>query len=837
MRISQFVLLSLTIFFSLLAFNLLSAVNSAWNEHRTTVRGSTLANAVAAWVDGQVALSLERSLVQVALANNAEDRPVLIASLQEFRGTVDEKFATAMESAGRLRGDGLSGVASFLEESDALFTELKSLRDEIDAALREAGAHDEAAGALVGRLIDLVDRSFAIRENLSVRSAAGGGYARGLAEIQRLSWETREFVGRVRTFYAVATLTSEPFDSETKVKVAEQLSVAMRAWRALTTVAATVELPEPLAASIASAETVFWRDHFALMARIDQQLFELSAGFPRGGIIDFPTFFGASTQALVSIETISTEASRAIAAHWLTTQRQMTTQFWVAIALAIGALILVAMVVSLLRWQVVKPIAAATDLITRVSSGDLTAAVARRRRELSEIGALHDALERFRLGLQRARQAEMDAKTDALTGLPNRRHLEELLDSKACDLFEVGDCFFFIDLDGFKPINDTFGHHAGDEVLREIGQRLRRISRADQECWRLGGDEFGLILRGKPSEAEARLYADTILEAIGLPIPYDDVALSVRASIGVATYHSTELRSQELLSRADFAMFSAKQNPSKNVEFYREARSTQKFNVRDRREIQNALAAGQFVPLYQPQFDLRSQELTGFEALARWRMPNGSLSAPAQFLDMIEYFEVFGEFDLTIVERVLETMRRLREVSDQSPRFSVNISEQTLASSDAAVQLLALFDRFSREALDLTVEITENALIDRSASAIRQTIEAFSARHVRLSMDDFGTGYGSFRHLQEYKFDEIKIDRSFVAKLGEDHQTSVIIEGFLAIARGLNATVVAEGVETQAQLATLRAMGCEQGQGFLFGRPVEEAALAGLLASSRRRRA
>ncbi|GFE51825.1 hypothetical protein So717_35780 [Roseobacter cerasinus] len=409
--------------------------------------------------------------------------------------------------------------------------------------------------------------------------------------------------------------------------------------------------------------------------------------------------------------------------------------------------------------------------------------------------------------------------------------MEERLSVDTQMPFNDGDAFVYIDLDEFKPINDAFGHGAGDKVLQEVAERLKNFAPDKSELWRLGGDEYGFVVRNAASPEHLSFLADRLQDIVSAPIAFAGKELFVGVSIGVAIHDDAVLHPQDMFARADVAMFTAKNNPHKNFEIYGSSLQTRRYGNEARRDVVTALENGAIFPVFQPQINLNTGEVTGFEALARWRRPNGEVSTPAEFLDVVEYFGSQAELDILIAGRTIQVMRHVHEQGTLKPRFSMNVSESSLASRETRDGYLDLFKNNEDLVSWITVEVTENALLDRSAQAIRSSLQSFSAAGVSLSMDDFGTGYGSFRHLQEYSFDEVKIDKSFVAKLFSDHSSEVIISGFLHVAKGLNASVVAEGVETEEQRHKLAELGCHFGQGYLFAKPICAEDVVGFLES------
>lgn len=838
MRLSQYivgVIAALTFF---VFYHFAGAVQQAWAELSEEKQGSVLAEVTASWIDGQVALSLERSIVQVALAHQPEGRAPFITMIAAQRRAVDDHFNGAL-AARTPNENRKEHFEAFEKEGRAVITEIDRTRRLLDRELQTAPAGDPAGGRLVKNLIRLIDDTAIVREHLDVASHLLSNKSVALKRLQRLAWETREAAGRVRTHYAVATLTMEPIPADTRAYVVEESYVASRAWRAAMAVASTIELPPALTEAIAKAEEVYFTRHAATLASLDAAFAQArGAGQPDTSAtatlpLSFDAFFDESAAALASLQQVATVAGDEVARYWEGRRDNADQKLLINSVLALGAVFFTIAMAILIRRHVVNPVTDATRLISQVAMGDLDASITRRKSELSEIAALHDALERFRLGLRQARKAEESANTDHLTGLHNRRHLQDLIAQNEGLNLQSGDNFVFIDLDEFKPINDSFGHAAGDVVLREIAKRIRSFGDNCDEVWRLGGDEFGLLWRGMESEDAIRHRADMLLEDIARPINYDNHDLLVGASIGVSIKDGDVLRAEDLLSRADSAMFIAKQRPVQKIEIYSARTASRRFGLDNRREITRALETGAFVPVFQPQVELATRRLIGFEALARWRRRDGSLATPGEFFDQIDYFQLKGAFDLEIAKKTLAVMHRAKTEIGQIPSVSINISEEALASHETRRAYLALFEEYADCVSYLTIEVTENALIDRSANAIRSALSTFARAGVRLSMDDFGTGYGSFRHLQEYRFDEIKIDRSFVHQIGSEHSADIIINGFLSIANGLKARVVAEGIETNQQHQRLMAMGCAFGQGFLFGRPMPEADALSILRDTR----
>ena len=547
------------------------------------------------------------------------------------------------------------------------------------------------------------------------------------------------------------------------------------------------------------------------------------------GAADFDEFLEISSAALGTITEISSQSGYEIQRYWKERESQALQNLFEYIGILAAILVAVALCFFYLKSRVVDRIAKATQIVTKVANGDLDATLEKRRGDLREISALNDALERFRRSLKSAHVAEVKARTDHLTGLPNRRDLEDVLSTETDSTLNILDAILYIDLDEFKPINDTFGHEVGDWVLKQVAQRLVNFNARSQN-WRIGGDEFVHIVTEVENLVEIKEYAERLHQEISQPIRYRQHEIYVGASIGVAIREGLEIHAQDILSRADMAMFTAKQRPVDKVEVYLASQSKRPFDLRQRREISHAIQDCEFFPVFQPQYCIRTGKIFGFEALARWLKKDGAIATPAEFLPIIEKLQITSDLDLHILSVTLEVARKNFRPEMRLPRFSVNMSEETLASPHSRQEIVRICNEYDDIIPHLTIEVTEDALTDRSAASIRESLAAFYALGVQISMDDFGTGYGSFRHLREYSFHEVKIDKSFVQSCVQDKSSHVIIEGFISIANGLDSRVVAEGVETDEQFRIVRALGCHVTQGFLHGGFVRSDELGDVLA-------
>jgi diguanylate cyclase (GGDEF)-like protein len=377
----------------------------------------------------------------------------------------------------------------------------------------------------------------------------------------------------------------------------------------------------------------------------------------------------------------------------------------------------------------------------------------------------------------------------------------------------------FLDLDGFKMINDTLGHAVGDGFLRAIAQRLSSCLRESDTAARLGGDEFALLLTHLTSEFDAAEVARKVLGSVSIPMALRNRSLVTTASIGISTYPKDGSDPEELIRKADTAMYQAKQRGRNRYEFF-----TEEMNSAIRRRaalesrMRRALEDEQFRVLYQPQFDLRRGRIVGVEALVRWQHPDLGLLSPAEFLPAAEEAGLIVPLGEWVLRTACREVAAWQE-SYSGFRLSVNVASQQFQERCFAD---VVHDALTTSGLLpdlLELEITEGSLV-RSVGVMAQTLRELKQVGVSLSIDDFGTGYSALSYLKNLPIDSIKIDQSFVRNLTTDPADATLTETIIRMAQGLNLMTIAEGVETSGQLLLLGSYGCQRMQGYLFGRPM-----------------
>ena len=415
-------------------------------------------------------------------------------------------------------------------------------------------------------------------------------------------------------------------------------------------------------------------------------------------------------------------------------------------------------------------------------------------------------------------EAHKLARHDPLTGLPNRRFFTEKLDDAL--LRTTADCgrtaVLMLDLDGFKAINDVYGHEVGDRTLIEVGERLSTAVRSGTVLARVGGDEFAIIMPNLASLDDAAGLARRTVSAIAEPFMIGSTATTLGVGIGIAVAPADGTEPHELVRRADRALYRAKAEGQSTIRFFEPDMDAHvERRMRIERELRSALATKAIVPYYQPLVSLAENRIIGFEALARWE--NGELGAlsPEVFIPIAEECGLIGELG----DQLLRHACRDAAAWPANIKLAFNISPVQLRNSSLGLRILTILGDTGFDPHRLELEITESALVDNLEMAQR-IIDQLRQVGIRIALDDFGTGYATLGQLQKLRVDKIKIDRSFVDRLGEDDDSTVIVRAILGLASGFGLTTTAEGIEDVKQLACLKANGCSEGQGYLFGKAV-----------------
>ena len=429
------------------------------------------------------------------------------------------------------------------------------------------------------------------------------------------------------------------------------------------------------------------------------------------------------------------------------------------------------------------------------------------------------------------------ANLDSLTELPNRRRFFAELSSAFSDAERrhVRVAVGIIDLDGFKPINDNYGHSVGDRVLIEAGRRIREVCEGfgpqRVEFARLGGDEFGLVVCGDPEDVDLMRLGERIGERVKLPYQLDTAHTGLSCSIGFALYPDSATTSEALYECADYSLYHAKRHlRGRTVIFSGELEA----EIRSRGVIENLLRTSDFGAemelVFQPIVDAMSEHTAGFETLARWHSPRLGWVSPADFIPAAERIGLIRPLTQVLLARALATAKTWPD----HIRLSFNLSAHDVCAAEGILPLISIIEKSGLPPHRIDFEITETAVTFDFVRA-QQSIATLKAMGCGISLDDFGTGYSSLSHVHRLPLDKIKVDRSFVADVNDNPVSLKIIKSLTGLCDDMEIACVVEGVETRAQLDTLRRLGCDLIQGYYFAKPMPGAAIEGYLAKERER--
>ncbi|MEX2489258.1 MAG: EAL domain-containing protein [Pseudomonadales bacterium] len=409
---------------------------------------------------------------------------------------------------------------------------------------------------------------------------------------------------------------------------------------------------------------------------------------------------------------------------------------------------------------------------------------------------------------------------DLLTGIPNRSLMEDRL-SIAINQAKRNKqhiAVMFLDLDRFKWVNDTMGHPTGDRLLQAVSHRLENALRKGDTLARFGGDEFALVLPQVNRRADAATIANKIIHELETPFVIDDHELHVSCSIGIAIYPEAGNTMEALIRSADLAMYAVKDKGKNNFEFFHESMN-ENSNTRliIERDLRRALSDDHLMVCYQPQVNATTEMVVGFEALIRWQHPENGVMYPGEFIPVAEETGLINAVGDFVLETACRDLKSWRDSGADNMRVSINFSATQVEQDDFIDRIVDALERHELPGHCLEVEITENILMNDMSQVIRK-LRRLTQLGIKIAIDDFGTGYSSLSYLQQFPINTIKIDKSFVSSINVNEGGTSIVNAIVAMAKGLNLNLVAEGVETDPQLDYLKELGCAEIQGWLFGK-------------------
>jgi len=430
-------------------------------------------------------------------------------------------------------------------------------------------------------------------------------------------------------------------------------------------------------------------------------------------------------------------------------------------------------------------------------------------------------------------QLHHQAHHDTLTNLPNRTLFQDRMAQTIISAKRNSSNFalLFIDLDQFKKINDSLGHHIGDEVLIEVSHRLKESIREEDTLSRLGGDEFTIIIKNVKSPQDVAHIAEKIINSMKLPLKIKSHTLFISSSIGISLYPQDAKAQHDLLKFADTAMYKAKDEGRDNFQFYSSDMTAMAFErVVMENSLRVAIKEEQFIVYFQPQYNAITNRVEGMEALVRWQHPQIGLVPPGKFIPIAEESGLIIEIDRLVMKRAMSQFAEWYAMGLNPGVLALNLAMKQLAEDDFIDKLLETMDELNFKAQWLALEVTEGQIMNNPDASIEK-LKEISKMGIELAIDDFGTGYSSLAYLKKLPLDKLKIDQSFVRDITTDEDDAAIIKAIIALGSSLNMKLIAEGVETVEQKEFLVQNGCPNIQGYLFARPMPSDEVVSLISA------
>jgi len=418
------------------------------------------------------------------------------------------------------------------------------------------------------------------------------------------------------------------------------------------------------------------------------------------------------------------------------------------------------------------------------------------------------------------RKVQLLAYRDTLTDLPNRLLFADRLEQSVirAERSRTSMALMLIDIDDFKLVNDSFGHDAGDKLIRAVGELISKSLRRADTIARLGGDEFAVIIEGISSPEDAISIADNLTTILEHNVRLDDQETYTSASIGIAIYPDDGKEARTLLKNADTAMFRAKENGRHCFQFYKPEMSV---SAMERLDLENSLKEAfendEFLIYYQPIVDIHKNEITGVEALLRWQHPDKGMIHPTDFLSTVEDCGLIIAMGEWLIFSICKQIRMWQDADVQNQNVSINLAPRQFVEQDLVTVFTQAIAENDIDPTTLSVEITERTLID-NLGEVETTLKKLRSMGMTILLDDFGTGYASLAYLKDFPVDVVKIDRSFIAGIPDNKEDSAIVDAIAGLTRGLGLTLHAEGVENERQLEILKGLGCQFAQGHYWSK-------------------
>ena len=418
------------------------------------------------------------------------------------------------------------------------------------------------------------------------------------------------------------------------------------------------------------------------------------------------------------------------------------------------------------------------------------------------------------------RKVQLLAYRDTLTSLPNRLLFADRLEQAVIrsERSRTSMALMLVDIDDFKLVNDSFGHDAGDKLIKAVGELISKSLRRADTIARLGGDEFAVIIEDINGPDDAISIADNLTTILEHNVRLDDQETYTSASIGIAVFPDDGKDARTLLKNADTAMFRAKENGRHCFQFYKPEMSV---NAMERLDLENSLKAAfendEFLIHYQPVIDIHKNEVVGVEALLRWQHPDKGMIQPADFINIVEDCGLIVALGEWLIYSVCKQIKVWQDAGLENQNVSINLTPRQFKEQDLVALFTQAMDEHGIEATSLSVEVTERTLID-NVGEVESTLKKLRAMGMKILLDDFGTGYASLAYLKEFPVDVVKIDRAFVTGIPDNEEDSTIVDAIAGLTRGLKLSLLAEGVENERQLDVLKSVGCQYAQGFFWSK-------------------